>query len=116
VPLDRPRMMTHFEEAVIDPQLNAVHAAMARQRACNGTLARLRMRCLNEGPQALGAHELAQLAQDGECLSLLHREAWRAPPSSYWGRLLDESRRRRDLAPMIAPAPTAAALGNHALA
>ena len=97
-PANRPRMMTSFEEAVIDPRLNAVHAAMARRRACNGTLARLRRRCLQEGPHALSSDEIAQLAQDAECLSLLHRDAWRAPPNSYWGSLLDEGRRRRALA------------------
>lgn len=112
VPLDHPRMMTHFEEAVIDPQLNAVHAAMARQRRC--TLTPLRARCLKEGPQTLTAHEIAQLARDAECLSLLHRDVWRAPPSSYWGRLLDENRRCRDLASANMPISRAMQFDAHA--
>lgn len=96
--------LSQFELAVIDPQLNALHAALARQRSCKGSLLQLRARCLESGPQALSPEERAQLAQDGECLSWLHRAAWRAQPASYWGRLLDENRRRRALE---APRPPA---------
>jgi len=91
--------LSSFEEAVIDPQLNALHVALARRRARKPgiTQALLRKQCLDHGPAALSRDEIAQLAQDGASLLWLHRAVWRAAPASYWGRLLDESRRSNNL-------------------
>lgn len=80
-----------FVEAVIDPVLNRVHAASARAHAHGAkrqTLEALRARCLDEGPSALTAKEVSLLAQDGESLAWLHRQAWQAAPQSWWGRAL----------------------------
>lgn len=80
-----------FVEAVIDPVLNRVHAASARAHAHGAkrqTLEALRARCLDEGPSALTAKEVSLLAQDGESLVWLHRQAWQAAPQSWWGRAL----------------------------
>lgn len=103
-----PSLLTSFERAVIDPQLNALHVALARHRSCKGPIAEVRARCLELGAQALSSDERAQLAQDGECLSWLHRAVWRAAPTSYWGRLLDENRRRREFETPRRPPPEGA--------
>ncbi|HQU14777.1 MAG: glucan biosynthesis glucosyltransferase H [Chromatiales bacterium 21-64-14] len=83
-----------FEEAVIDPDLNAIHAALARGRRGSDPdpdpdLARLRACCLNAGPRVLTRQERDRLAQDGPSLTWLHQAVWCAAPQSYWGRLLD---------------------------
>ena len=87
-----PAGLSHFEYAVLVPDANAVHLGLARARG--GAMRRMRLgklaeRCLREGPGALTRHEIALLAQDRESLAWLHREAWRSPPSGYWGRLLE---------------------------
>ncbi|MGA7800279.1 MAG: glucans biosynthesis glucosyltransferase MdoH [Gammaproteobacteria bacterium] len=87
-----PRL-TAFERAVIDPQLNAVHAALGRpqrQGARREYIQALREQCLQHGPSSLERRELVHLAQDRESLVWLHHRVWRAAPDSYWGRCLEE--------------------------
>ncbi len=79
-----------FERAVVDPVANSVHVAAGRaRRAQRGRLRRLAERCFEHGPEALSRDELDRLAQDAETMSWLHRQAWRSPPASYWGRRVD---------------------------
>lgn len=94
-----PRLERNFEQAIIDPRLNALHVALARRRAAatHTDQVRLRRRCLQDGPRRLTTAERARLARDAESLSWLHQAVWRAAPDSPWGRLLEEQHRRRDL-------------------
>lgn len=81
-----------FEAAVLDPQRNPVHVALAWRHGGRAPgLEDLRRRCLAQGPGALRRDELERLGRDGASLAWLHREAWRAAPGSYWGRLLDRA-------------------------
>jgi membrane glycosyltransferase len=93
------RLERQFEQAVIDPQLNALHSSLARRRplAVRARQVRLRRRCLQEGPERLSLAERALLARDAESLSWLHHAVWRSSPESHWGRLLDEHRQQRQL-------------------
>ena len=110
-------LQNNFEEAVIDPQLNALHGALARRRtpAVDHRLLHLRRRCLHQGPQRLSAAERALLARDAESLSWLHRAVWRSSPDSPWGCLLELHRRRRDIPRVAGAAPDAQTRGPEAV-
>lgn len=112
-----PSAMSPFEEAVIDPRLNALHAGLARSGAGRrrAELAGLQQRCIEQGPRALSATERAQLADDRDALRALHAAAWRAPADSYWGRVID-GHRRRPLTPPPAPPAAVVAAPEAALA
>jgi membrane glycosyltransferase len=78
--------------AVLDPVMNRVHQATARSHgggAKHEQLKQLRTRCLESGPEGLSRAEKNLLLTDRESLSWLHRESWRAPAESYWGRAID---------------------------
>lgn len=92
-PIPLPKL-TPFERAIIDPRLNAVHAALARparRGARRDYLHTLRVRCLEHGPPGIDGRDLAHLAQDRDSLLWLHHRAWRARPDSYWGRCLQRA-------------------------
>lgn len=75
--------------AVLSPDLNQLHWSLARDHRMALRVDNLKSaitRCLHDGPDALSAAELSQVLQDRISLRELHREAWRAPPSGYWGR------------------------------
>lgn len=82
--------LSGFEAAVIDPALNRMHRHHARRRRPlhPEQLARCRQRCAELGPGALDRRELNLLARDKDSLGGLHRHAWQAPASSYWGQRL----------------------------
>jgi len=80
-----------FVHAVLDPVLNYLHCTLARERRVGvkrSRLVKLRMRCLQQGPESLSAKEISMLAQDKESLSWLHRETWRSTDESVWGQLI----------------------------
>ncbi|WP_097459274.1 glucans biosynthesis glucosyltransferase MdoH [Mangrovitalea sediminis] len=86
------RGLIAFEEAIIDPRLNAVHVALARPPRHDVRRERfrqLREHCLRDGPKGLSRRELTLLAKDGESLVWLHNAVWRAAPDTYWGQLLE---------------------------
>jgi len=81
------------DRAILSPDLNRLHWSLARDhrtalRAHN--LNSAVARCLQEGPDAVSAAELSQLLQDRSSISELHRKAWRAAPSGYWGRCIQQ--------------------------
>jgi len=101
-----PRRLSHFDEAVIDPQANGIHAALAGRTGRGGAhvMAALLQRCLSEGTAALTDRERARIAQDARCLRALHRRVWCSPGQSYWGARVDGIRRCHDGAK---PSPSA---------
>lgn len=85
-----------FLQAVVDPVMNQVQCALARGERSGFRLKRLhvlRRRCLQDGPDCLNHKEITMLAKDRESLEWLHREAWRAPPGSFWAERILEWRR-----------------------
>jgi membrane glycosyltransferase len=73
-----------------------VQCALARGERSGFRLKRLhvlRRRCLQDGPDCLNHKEITMLAKDRESLEWLHREAWRAPPGSFWAERILEWRR-----------------------
>ncbi len=83
--------LTVFEEAILDPAVNKLHQAFARQhhgREQLDVLHSLRRRCLDEGISRLNIREQSILAQDRETLQWLHQAVWRAESGSYWARLI----------------------------
>ena len=82
-----------FQEAIIHPWYNQLHRQLARPN--QGPLQRAHLealadRCLADGPDALTRAEKTRLARDARSLAVLHREVWRQPGDSPWGRLLDD--------------------------
>jgi len=80
-----------FEQALINPRLNRLHATLARD--LKGTirmqrLQSLRERCLLEGAASLNAAQRSLLASDRTSLEWLHARIWQAPADSPWGSLL----------------------------
>ena len=88
----RPHLdLSAFQLALVDPRLNAVHAALARQLggAIRKTrLQTLREQCLRDGAESLSSGERNLLASDQLSLTWLHEQIWLAPPDSVWGQLL----------------------------
>ena len=87
-----------FCESVIDPVHNALQVALGRgnrRGLRRQRLDRLCQYCVQMGPQSLSSAELSLLAQDADCMQLLHQQAWRARPRSPWGRLLNQQIVRR---------------------
>lgn len=89
---DRPETrLRPLEQAVLSPDLNHLHGSLARNHQMGVRRDNLRAavaECLQNGPDALSAAELTQILQDKTSLTELHRKAWRAPPSGYWGRCI----------------------------
>lgn len=80
-----------FERAVLDPRLNRLHQALARDHRRGPRRRHLEAavaRCLVDGPDALNRGERIDLARDRQSLAALHEGAWRAPDNSYWGQCL----------------------------
>jgi membrane glycosyltransferase len=80
-----------FEQAVLDPRLNRLHQALARDHRSGPRRRHLETavaRCLADGPDALNRGERSGLARDRQSLAALHAGAWRAPDNSYWGQCL----------------------------
>jgi membrane glycosyltransferase len=90
----RPHLdLSAFKRALVDPRLNAVHAALARQLggAIRKTrLQNLREQCLRHGAESLSSGERNLLASDQVSLTWLHEQIWLAPPDSVWGQLLSK--------------------------
>lgn len=83
-----------FEQALINPRLNALHAALARDlkgAIRTQRLQALREKCLIEGAASLEAAERSLLASDRASLQWLHARIWQAPAGSPWGPLLSRS-------------------------
>lgn len=83
--------MTAFEQALINPRLNALHATLARElKGASRTerLRALREKCLLEGAESLSPGERSLLASDRTSLEWLHARIWRASAQSPWGRRL----------------------------
>jgi len=80
-------------QAVLDPYINAMHAALLKQRRPSGEarewLSSLRQRLLREGPAKFTAKEKMALLLDAESMVWLHRELWSSPAESIadWWRL-----------------------------
>lgn len=87
-----PQMMTSvltgFTAAVLHPQKNRLHVAMARQRGDTPSRQRQRQkllaRCLSDGPDALSLMEKTWLAEDRQGFEQLHRRVWQCAPDSPW--------------------------------
>ena len=77
-----------FEEAVVDPNRNRLHAALARHRrhpaATAAWMAELRLRCLQQGPDSLSRQERSALASDHYSLTQLHRTVWQRGDEAHW--------------------------------
>jgi membrane glycosyltransferase len=77
-----------FEQAVVDPRRNGLHAALARHRRhppkTAAWLSELRLRCLAQGPDALSRQERAALASDHYSLTQLHRMVWQRGDEDHW--------------------------------
>ncbi len=77
-----------FEEAVVDPKRNRLHAALARHRrhpaATAAWLAELRLRCLQQGPGSLSRQERNALASDHYSLTQLHGMVWQRGDEDHW--------------------------------
>lgn len=89
--LPRLGQLSRFEEAVLLPEVNAMHCSLARShpgRLRQETLQGLARRCLAEGPDALSRSELSHLCRDSDTLAWLHHAAWRSDPDTWWGRKL----------------------------
>lgn len=89
--LPRLDLLTRFEEAVLLPEVNAMHCSLARRYPRGlrqDNLQALARRCLEQGPNALSRQELSHLCRDRDTLAWLHREAWRSDPDTWWGRKL----------------------------
>ncbi|ONF45418.1 glucan biosynthesis glucosyltransferase H [Marinobacter lutaoensis] len=83
--------LTPVERAILSPVANRLHGSLARDHrtATRGRFLDAAVAtCLREGPGALSALALSQILQDQRSLAELHRQAWRALPSSYWGRCI----------------------------
>ena len=79
--------LTAFEAAVVDPGLNRLHQSLGRRhhgQASYTLLHKLRLRCLQEGPETLTVRERSMLAGDRESLNWLHQAAWQADSKNYW--------------------------------
>ncbi len=80
-----------FVEAILHPLLNQVHQQLARS-AHRGQKQKYLLaccqRCLTQGIEGLTQKQMTMLASHKESLALLHREAWQADVSSYWGKEL----------------------------
>jgi len=80
--------LSAFENAVLHPQKNRLHVALAQTR--RDTPARrqrrheLLERCLAAGPDDLTQSEKVWLIEDAPGFSELHRRAWRCPADSTW--------------------------------
>nr|WP_150278869.1 glucans biosynthesis glucosyltransferase MdoH [Halopseudomonas salina] len=86
--------MSAFQQALINPRLNALHAGLARDlggATRKERLQALRTRCLREGAEGLSNTERTLLARDRVSLEWLHVQIWRAPAESLWGQLLRRS-------------------------
>jgi membrane glycosyltransferase len=77
-----------FEQAVVDPRRNRLHAALARQRRhppiTAAWLSDLRLRCLVQGPHDLSRQECAALASDQYSLTQLHSMVWQRGDEDHW--------------------------------
>ncbi|MCB1959984.1 MAG: glucans biosynthesis glucosyltransferase MdoH [Rhodocyclaceae bacterium] len=80
--------LSAFEAAVIDPQRNRFHVALAHPRRDTTMRQQRRQmlveRALADGASALSAAEQAWLVDDGRALAELHDAVWRAPHDSRW--------------------------------
>jgi len=70
--------------AVVDPLTHAVHVALLRNRQAlseetEGYLEELRVKLLDDGPEALDLRQQMALLWDAESLQWLHREFWSRP-------------------------------------
>jgi membrane glycosyltransferase len=80
-----------FQQALVDPRLNAVHTALAREQGGAIRMTRLqtlREQCLRDGAESLSSSERSLLASDQASLRWLHEQIWLAPQESIWGQLL----------------------------
>ncbi len=87
--LDRPGALENVSrfgllQVVVAPPINAIHVSMLRRskvvaRHREKQMARLRVRLLTEGPDALERRELMALLWDPAAISEIHREVWRMP-------------------------------------
>jgi len=87
------------DRAVLNPDLNRIYWSLARdhRKAVRaGHLESAVARCLQNGPDALSASELTQVLQDRGSLAELHRKAWCAPQSGYWGGCIQRLARDND--------------------
>jgi membrane glycosyltransferase len=92
-------VLSPVEAAVLSPKLNRIYRFLARDHRKGVRAKHLESavsRCLQKGPEALSATELSQVLQDRDSLAELHRQAWCAPPSGYWGRCIQRLVRGND--------------------
>ena len=85
-----------FEQAVLNPRLNQLHQALARDHRRGPRKAHLEaavIRCLEGGPDDLSRRDRSALMRDRQSLADLHAGAWRAPEGSYWGQCILRKRR-----------------------
>lgn len=86
--------LSAFQQALVNPRLNILHAALARDR--RGAIRQehlrvLREQCLRDGAGSLSTAERTLLAADRSSLTWLHQQIWLAPVESVWGQLLQKS-------------------------
>lgn len=85
--LTRSDASARFRDLVLDPVLVAAHVAKLagkRPSASPKRLAELRTRALREGPASLSPFDWRAVAEDGDSMQILHREAWRRWPVEAW--------------------------------
>ncbi|MFO7527989.1 MAG: glucans biosynthesis glucosyltransferase MdoH [Marinobacter sp.] len=87
------------DRAVLSPYLNRLFWSLARDHRKAVRAEHLESavtRCLQSGPDALSAAELIQVLQDRSSLTELHRKAWCASPSGYWGKCIQRLAQEND--------------------
>lgn len=77
-PYSDPRLETAdcFSVAVIDPQLNAIHIGLQRERAQPPAVTNALEKALRDGPSGLSDKEKTCLLRDRSAMVALHHDAW----------------------------------------
>ena len=90
---DAAQRLSAFEAAVLHPQKNRLHVALARQRRDTPAREKRRRdlieRCLAAGSQELTQSEKVWLIEDARGFAELHRRAWRCTSQSPWAARIE---------------------------
>ncbi|HLV77549.1 MAG TPA: glucans biosynthesis glucosyltransferase MdoH [Marinobacter sp.] len=90
--------LSRVERAVLLPGDNRLHQRLARAPARGyrkPLIAAAVDQCIEEGYQRVDPDTLSFMLEDPNALAALHRRAWSAPPSSFWGVRVDALVKRR---------------------
>lgn len=78
VAFDDPRLSGDcFLQAVVDPQLNAIHAALQRPKEMSVVAKAALFKALENGPDGLSENERIAVLRSREAMTVLHEAVWR---------------------------------------